>query len=69
LLIRVSHVAARCSSHSLVINPSKSLIENKTQTMKMNDVTEPSKTAVTMIRGAFMRGLKWYELYSWTVPR
>jgi hypothetical protein len=48
-----------------VINPSKSLIENKTQTMKMNDVTEPSRTAVTMIRGAFMRGLKWYERYSW----
>jgi len=39
------------------MSPSKSLIENKTQTMKMNDVTEPSRTAVTMIRGAFMRGL------------
>jgi hypothetical protein len=37
--------------------------------MKMNDVTEPRRTAVTMIRGAFMRGLKWYERYSWTVPR
>ena len=69
MLTQVSHVAGGCSFHSLVISPSKSLIENKTQTMKMNDVTEPSRTAVTMIRGAFMRGLKWYELYSWTVPR
>jgi hypothetical protein len=37
--------------------------------MKMNDVMEPSRTAVTMIRGAFIRGLKWYERYSWTDPR
>jgi len=31
--------------------------------MKMNDVTEPSRTAVTMMRGAFMRGLELDQLY------
>lgn len=67
--MEVSHVAQRWSVDSLVMSPSKSLIENKTQTMKMNDVTEPSRTAVTMMRGAFMRGLKLDQLYrSFTVP-
>jgi hypothetical protein len=58
MLVVVSHVAEHCYFHSLEMSPSKSLIENKTQTMKMKEVTEPSKTAKIMIRGAFIRGLK-----------
>lgn len=67
MLKKVSHVKGGLTLHSQAISSSKSLIENKRQTMKMNDVTEPSKTAVTMMRGAFMRGLEWMSAIAHSV--